>query len=329
MESIKCPGCGATLTYNLEDEELKCDYCGNICIIREDQITDAEYIKNRLMDVHATNCPGCGARLMTNINTTSSSCAYCGSSIIYDEKVNKVFKPKKIILFEIGLDEVKERVKKYFDGSDFASKNDILSILKPIYLPYWLYRCTYQSEDQKVECNDILADASSKIDDSLADKIDKSFDLSKLQDFDISNITGFYAEEYDVTFKGMNRRINKKIEEKVGTPVDDNCISNAKSMYIQLPVYYGEINGLKILVNGQNGTIAINSEQYLKTAEQIRKDLKIQKIKEKFNPEVIKNLLKCLIAFIILGVIVYLWCKDVGVGEVIVDILWRCIWKSL
>ena len=297
MECVRCPGCNATLTYNLEDEILKCDYCGNICVIREEQITDAEYIENRLMDVHETNCPCCGAKFMTNVNTTSSSCAYCGSSIIYDEKIDKAFKPKKIMLFEIGLDEVKEKVKEYFDGSDFASKNDILSTLRPIYLPYWLYRCTYQLEKQKVEYNNILADASLKIDDSLADKIDKSFDLSKLKDFDISNIVGFYAEEYDVTFKSLRKRINKKIEEKLGAPVDDNCISNAKSMYIQLPCYYGEINGLKILVNGQSGAIAINSEEYLKTTNQIERELKIRKIMESFPHELVA---KCVGVFFIL-----------------------------
>ena len=292
MESIKCPGCNATLMYDLEDKELKCNFCGTLCKIEEEKNTDAEFLEKRFMTIHETSCPECGARLMADLNTVSSRCTYCGSSLVYSEKIDKAFKPKKILLFEIGLEEAKEKVKKYFEKSAFEYKDCVLDVLEPIYLPYWMYDCMCEAEydyysgskhkkhyleTALIECSGILADASTKIEDKLSDQLDKYFDLSKLRDFDISYITGFCAEEYDVTFKSVYSRLNKKLESEVierelGFPIIATKkinVSQINSTYIQLPFYYAEVNGLKILVNGQSGDIAINSKEYLKTSRRI------------------------------------------------------------
>jgi len=46
-------------------------------------------------------------------------------------------------------------------------------------------------------------------------------------------------------------------------------VSKIRSTYIQLPFYYAEVNGLKILVNGQTGDITINSKEYLKNQKRM------------------------------------------------------------
>ena len=144
METVKCPGCNGSLIYDLEDEILKCNYCGTVCTVQEAKITDSQFLEDRLIDVHEAHCPDCGARLITDINTISTKCVYCGGSIIYDEKVNKVFKPKKILLFELGIDEAKDRLNQFLKEKKIKNREQIIKELKPVYLPFWLYPRRYR-----------------------------------------------------------------------------------------------------------------------------------------------------------------------------------------
>ena len=278
MESVKCPGCNSSLTYDLDDEILRCNYCGSVCTVQEAKITDAQFLEERLMDVHEVTCPDCGARLISDINTISTKCVYCGGNIIYDEKVNKVFKPKKILLFELGLEEAKEKLNKFLKEKGIKNRDKIVKGLKAIYLPFWLYNSKafleYEKDGEKyiskVEYNNILADASTKISDILTDKFDDDFDFSKLKDFELSLISGHFAEEFDVSAKQVHRRVMRKIEDKARSDFQKNAtITNTvdDKMYVLLPFYYVEfyekriIDGYQILINGQNGNINIETNR--------------------------------------------------------------------
>jgi len=274
METVKCPGCNSSLIYDLEDEILKCKHCGTVCTVQESKITDKQFLEDRLMDVHEAHCPTCGARLITDINTISTKCVYCGGSIIYDEKVNKVFKPKKILLFELGINEAKDKLNQFLKEKKVKNRENIVKELKTVYLPFWLYNSKVSLEYEedykkyvlKSEYKNILADASTHISNFLADKFDDNFDFTKLKDFELSLISGYFAEEFDVTAKQIYRRVLRKMEDKARQEFSKNItITNTvdDKMYILLPFYYVEfyeksiLNGYQILINGQNGNINI------------------------------------------------------------------------
>ena len=287
METVKCPGCSSGLVYDLEDEILRCNYCGTVCTVQEAKITDKQFLEDRLMDVHEAVCPDCGARLITDINTISAKCVYCNSSIIYDEKVNKVFKPKKILNFEICLEEAKERLNKFLEDKKIKNRDKIVKSLKAVYIPFWLYNSKVYVEydkDNKIyvsnfECKNILADASIKIGDVLTDKFDDDFDFSKLKDFELSLISGHFAEEFDVTAKQVYRRVERKMEDKARLKFSKNArITNTVDdrMYILLPFYYVEfyekriLDGYQVLINGQNGNVNIEKNRmYIYKEEKI------------------------------------------------------------
>lgn len=307
MKSIKCPRCNATLMYDFEDKELRCNFCGKLCKIEE---KNTDY----------------------------------GSSPIYSEKIDKAVKPQKILLFEIGLEEVKEKVREYLANSAFEYKDYVLEALKPVYLPYWMYDCTCVAEYEywgidlkydrknylysaKIDCGGILADASTKIEDSLSDQLDKYFDLSRLRDFDVSCLSGICAEEYDVTFNNVYDRLNEKlksqvIEGELDFPwicIDKKInVSKIKSTYIQLPFYYAEVNGLKILVNGQTGDIAINSNEYLKTKKRLAFEEIIysEAVQSKLNLIAFLGVVLIFLIVVVIGVIKARFFPEVDFGNI-------------
>jgi len=245
MSLLKCYNCLSDLKYDFENKEIKCTFCGNIC--------DFE-----------------------------------------NEKVDQTIKPQKILLFEIGLEEIKEKVSEYFVNSAFEYKDCIANKLQPIYIPYWMYDCNceveYEEEEDsyknkqfylttaKIECKEILADASAEVEDMLTDQLDRFFDLSKLTEFNDSYIENICVKEFNTTLECVYPRLNEKLKNEV---IEDELelsslaisqkivISEEQAILVQLPFYYAEIEGLKILINGQTGDIAINSKEYLKTEKRL------------------------------------------------------------
>lgn len=341
METVKCPGCNSSLIYNLDNEILKCNYCGSVCTVQEAQMTDREFLDERLMDVHEAKCPDCGARLITGINTISSKCVYCGGSIIYDEKVNKVFKPKKLLLFEITLKDAKEKLNEYLKINKIKNRSNIIKNLKPVYLPYWLYNSKvvleYEQDGKKYvaksEYKNILADASTNISDILTDRFDEDFEFSKLKDFELALIAGHCAEEFDVVAKQVYRRVLRKIENKAREVFPKNVrISSTidDKMYVLLPFYYVEfyensiLNGYQVLINGQNGNINMEKNRMVTYANEkpiklptefyIRRFLAIASLGHLF-------ILGCLILFFLYIVEVE---KNLGIFDIIGAILFLC-----
>ena len=57
MKTVKCPGCSANLSYNLDSELLRCEYCATVSIINDNKIVETYPITNgNLMDAHSSFC---------------------------------------------------------------------------------------------------------------------------------------------------------------------------------------------------------------------------------------------------------------------------------
>jgi len=227
MKSIKCSGCNAVLKYNVDEQKLKCEYCGTTYEFNEQMLNDMFFADSEVMNVKETICPECGATLITDPNTISTNCAYCKAALVYNEKITKVFMPKKILLFEMGVEKIKERTKKWLRENNFYVSEDLLAKLQPIYVPYWIYDCVTEAEfhDRNIDllCRNVITDASKKISDILSDRIEGSFDLSKLKKFNPSMISGYVAEKYDVNFDMIYNKINEKLRCAIDEKYNDIC----------------------------------------------------------------------------------------------------------
>ena len=173
INSQKCMGCGATLKYNPETKNFKCEYCNS-----EYTISDIEKIQESSKvttssnedDIKVSNgsesnkeyegyvCPNCGAELITNENTVATSCVYCKSTAIVKNRIKGMLLPSKLIPFEKTKEDAIKAFKSCVNGKLFAPKefSDIknLNEVTGVYVPFWLYdsitNCDYEANATKV-----------------------------------------------------------------------------------------------------------------------------------------------------------------------------------
>ncbi len=238
MDAIihKCPGCNSVLPFNPATLRWECPYCGNSYSFSDLQnaAENSQFKQDNnqptseiVADVY--RCSNCGAEMVADQNTAATFCVYCGSSNIIKNRLEGEFNPDFVIPFK----KVKEDAIKAYQsckrGRWFAPKEfgraDLIEKISGVYIPFWLYDgktyidakyyCTntsrYRSGDYIVTKKSIYSvirsgnmafskvpcDGSVKFDDDLMDSIEP-FDYSELKPFNMSYLSGFLAEKYDV-----------------------------------------------------------------------------------------------------------------------------------
>lgn len=230
--SEKCPACLAPLKFDTKSDSFKCEYCGNVYSLLDLE----EYKKNnkkfeleKMSDMDGYRCSSCGAEIITLDNTASTSCVYCKNTAIIKERLTGLYAPSKIITFKFSRDDAIEAFKKKCKGrllipKQFSDVNNIQD-MEGLYVPFWLFDC---SNDTKLEANctkvtswsdiryhytktdtylvsrsgvlnfeQIPNDGSSRFDDKIMSAIEP-FDYSEFKDFNMSYLSGFISEKYDV-----------------------------------------------------------------------------------------------------------------------------------
>lgn len=299
----KCPSCSAKLPFNPETQKWDCEYCGNSYTLEQlDNFKEKQkqVSNNKELDVY--RCPNCNANIIADKNTTATFCIYCGSTSIIKERLVGEFKPSKIIPFKTTKEEAIKAFKdfkkgKIFAPDDFNNEENIQKITG-VYIPFWAYNCSAQADlDFNVQnisrwrsgnyrytktdfysvkragnmkFDKVPVDGSRKFDDNTMDSIEP-FLYEDLKDFNISYLSGFLSEKYDVNIEEASVRAKERISNTVidefkSTIKNYNIVSlsNSKidvntneSEYILLPVWmlnikYNEIPYL-FAMNGQTG----------------------------------------------------------------------------
>lgn len=310
----KCPGCGAMLPFNPKTQKWNCDYCGGSYTleeINEYELKHKEEVKSKSkksnVDADMYECPNCGAKIIADENTTATFCVYCGSTSIIKNKLVDEFKPNRIVPFKNTKEEAIEAFKKFKKGKifapkDFSNKENIEKITG-VYIPFWTYDChgqgsidckavnvkSWRSGDYRYTQTDtydllragdmdfekVPVDGSTKFDDDTMDSIEP-FDYNELVDFDMSYLSGFLSEKYDVGKEEAYQRANSRIENSVIDLLKDTAtgygtvtiknknieIQENKSEYILLPVWMLNIKYKEKMylfaMNGQTGKMVGN-----------------------------------------------------------------------
>ena len=270
---------------------------------------EKEYEKE--MDLYS--CPNCGAKIITERNTSSTFCVYCKSTALLKDKLTGVYAPSKIIPFKNTKDDAIEAFKKigkkkFLMPKAFTDPKNI-SEMTGIYIPFWLYDCltegtiegtaqriktwssgdyTYTKTDTylikrggTIETDGIPQDGSIRFDDAIMQSIEP-FDYKELKDFNISYLSGFLSEKYDVTneeaYKNVKERAEQSLLEILESQISSyntHIIKNktfettkAKDEYVLLPVWMLNIKYkdkmYTFAMNGQTGKM-IGDIPYSKT----------------------------------------------------------------
>lgn len=300
----KCPSCSATLPFNPVTQKWDCEYCGNSYTIEElekleanEKLNNEEEVKK---EVDVYRCSSCGAEVIADETTAATFCVYCGNTSILKDKLQGEFKPAAVIPFKRTKEEAKEAFKncckgKIFAPKEFASLNNIEKI-SGVYIPFWLYDCkvtaelagtgriirswtsgsyrytktdTYRVErEANMEYEKVPVDGSVKFDDDIMQSIEP-FIYKDLVDFNMSYMSGFLAEKYDVdkdkAYKVADERIRQTAQDtlkNIGKSYTSISISShnedvevEKSDYVLLPVWM-----LNIKYNGKNYPFAMNGQ---------------------------------------------------------------------
>ncbi len=304
----KCPSCNATLKFNPKNQKWDCEYCGKtyeLNELKEFENKQNESISNNKksnVDADVYECPNCGAKIITDENTTATFCVYCGSTSIIKNRLTEEFSPVSIIPFKTTKEQAIQAFKKFKKGKLFAPKDfsneENIQKISGVYIPFWIYDCkvnsnidflatrttswrsgdyVYTKKDEYIvkrggsmEFQKVPVDGSTKFDDNTMDSIEP-FIYDDMVDFNMSYLSGFLSEKYDVNSNQASirasDRINKSIIDefkstvKGYTFVDVNSkqidIDTKKSDYVLFPVWMLNINykdkTYLFAMNGQTG----------------------------------------------------------------------------
>jgi DNA-directed RNA polymerase subunit RPC12/RpoP len=306
-KSYKCPSCGAGIHFKPEHQKFKCDFCLSEYTNDEiekiyKEVDEKSQEKDLQGDNHLSSyeCNSCGAKVVTDDTTTATFCYYCHNPVIISNRLVGDFEPDKLIPFSIEKNEAKNvflkwAKKKKFVPVDFYSDSQLEKITG-MYLPYWWANCEvdidYLGEGRTIrvwraggreytETKKFQIERKGKIDMSNVEelgftKIDKNlldgiapYNESEAKDFSMPYLSGFFAEQYDIT----KEEVDPKIEEQVsryskslinGTISGFNHINDVKNNvnilskewnYTLLPAWI-----LTYIYNGKTYVYAVNGQ---------------------------------------------------------------------
>lgn len=304
----KCIACGAKLPFNPKTQRWDCEYCASSYSLEELKEYEEEVMKEqKKQELDCYHCPDCGAEIVADSTTTATFCVYCGNTSIMKDKFTGEFNPTKIIPFQTTKEQAIEGFKKIqkrkiFVPKEFEDEKNIQKITG-VYIPFWIYDCdsygdleigaqnikTWSRGDYKytrmdyykinrsgnMKFDNVPVDGSSKFDDDMMDSIEP-FEYNGLKDFDMSYLSGFLSENYDVCKNYASERMRKRVEnttlEELSSTVGNyttttveyaNVSVDIKEVeYMLLPVWLLNINFKNktylFAMNGQTGKMVGN-----------------------------------------------------------------------
>lgn len=300
----KCPGCNAKLPFNPETQRWDCPYCGGSYSLEELTEFEAKQQKvqneGKTMEADLYECPNCGAQVITDENTTATFCVYCGSTSIIKNRLVSGLRPKYIIPFKNTKKQAIEAFKAFKKGKIFAPKDfsnpENIDKITGVYIPFWLYDShsegtvtfnatkvkSWRSGDYRYTQTDtyhairggsmdfekVPVDGSTKFDDNTMDSIEP-FKYEDLQPFNMSYLSGFLSEKYDVEEDNAYDRAKLRVENSTSDEFKNTVkgyttvttlskeleVTKNASDYVLLPVWM-----LNIKYNDKMHLFAMNGQ---------------------------------------------------------------------
>jgi LSD1 subclass zinc finger protein len=161
IRTFPCTGCGAKLVFAPGTTSLKCDHCGTVNAIAENDARIEEqdfesYLhalegKQETHEQQHVKCEKCGAEQNLPENVFASECAFCGAAIVSKGYASRLIKPKSIVPFQVDRRHAQDAFRTWVRGLWLApgelkryAQTD--AAMQGTYLPFWTYDCETSSD---------------------------------------------------------------------------------------------------------------------------------------------------------------------------------------
>ena len=161
IKTFPCAGCGAKLSFAPGTRNLKCEFCGTVNAIAEDDARieelDFETYLKALEDRQETfeeehvRCEKCGAEQNLGSSLFASQCAFCGAAIVSKGYANRRIKPKSLVPFAVDRGHAQDAFRRWVKGLWLApgelkkyAQSD--AGVTGTYIPFWTYDCRTSSD---------------------------------------------------------------------------------------------------------------------------------------------------------------------------------------
>lgn len=254
------------------------------------------------------SCPNCGAEVIVEKATGAVKCPYCDNAMVIPKEFSGMYQPDYVIPFKKTKEEAIAAMKNLYLKRPllpavFKNQNHMEEV-KAVYVPFWLFdleadgdfeyegtttRTWEDSNYRYVETSyydvertgtmkfvKIPVDGSEKIDDTMMEAIEP-YDYSEIRPFDITYLSGYMANKYDVEAETLRKRIEERMNQSVRHYFTDSVngysslrprreniriTKRNKVKYGLFPVWFltTEWNGKRyaFTMNGQTGKMVSN-----------------------------------------------------------------------
>ena len=227
-----CKNCGGNVIYSPEKRSMFCPFC--------DSVASDERRNPTSSDISV--CPNCNGEVPVEEHTSATQCPYCDNYLIFNERVEGAYEPKKIIPFQMGKEVCKQFLREKFKKCTFAPTDFLsearLDSMQGVYVPYWFYHydtnCQFDGEgtkvrtwttgntqytetsyyrihrDMDIDFQDIPIDASVQMPDDVMDLI-APFNYGQMESFKPEYMSGFCGEKYNMTSDLVESRAHARM----------------------------------------------------------------------------------------------------------------------
>jgi LSD1 subclass zinc finger protein len=162
-EELACQGCGAMLKFKPGTLNLTCEYCGaanEIAPVEEagkvQELNLADFLaknfeREETFTAASVKCESCGATSTLDPAVSSDKCPFCAMPLVVKSgTTSTLHKPHYVLPFGIDHDNAKKNfahwIKRlWFAPNDLKHYADRAERLNGMYLPFWTFDCTTDS----------------------------------------------------------------------------------------------------------------------------------------------------------------------------------------
>jgi DNA-directed RNA polymerase subunit RPC12/RpoP len=250
MKSYTCPNCGATISYDIHETNLVCQYCGFTRKVDErlaressDQVLDAALPTTQAHrwaeSQSRLSCEQCGVVILLPPGQIVDSCPYCASNrFVSTPELRELVDPQVIGLFKTNPEQAAKSIKTWL-GKGLLAPDDLAlkhagMQLHPAYYPFWFFSGTLEipwfcdvnvgsgktaqwearSGAQFEMFDDILIPGLRKISPDELGEIEP-FKLDELVEFSPDFLPGWVALTYDTSLADASLKAREKVIKKV------------------------------------------------------------------------------------------------------------------
>ena len=214
-----CPGCGSSMTFDIQSQQLKCGRCDRTESIAVADQREARHAGSSF-SVDLLTCPTCGAAIRAMNTASAAFCSYCGSSVMLNQQSSEMDAPETVAPFRVTREACFEKYQQMLKKSlcvDHRLKRDVKAeSFRGIYVPFHIYSGMVRGDatleghethgddtyyyNTRVELNhqydDILHDASVEMPDTLSERVSQ-VPHEAFRPFSPAYLSGFYADMPD------------------------------------------------------------------------------------------------------------------------------------